>query len=217
MKMNESVNALLTREKPATGKRLCLWMADDHESILSMLVDVLGRSGQIQCARLFDSAEALLQALASETPPDAILMDVNMGGMTGVEAIAPIKCLAGSMRVFIMTTFFDGTAMSSAQQAGAAGFFLKTGDWDDAIRRILDPASDWKAGTPAPIAVCEPIFEEEPLTTNCGEQNCTSSAQVHEKSDAAVRELPTPWLGRVAAAFRPYFGRSSLRQPPVPQ
>jgi DNA-binding NarL/FixJ family response regulator len=217
MKMNECSNALIPQAKPLANPRLCLWLADDHAPIVSLLAEVLGKSGRIHCARLFESAEDLLQALALETPPDAILMDVNMGGMTGVQAIAPIKRLAGSMRVFIMTTFFDGVVLTSARQAGAAGFFLKSGDWDEAIRRLLEPASDWKAEAPGSIEVCEPIFEEEPSTSCAAEENGKASAQVHEKSDAAVREIPAPLLVRVAAVFRPLFGRPSLRQPPVPQ
>jgi CheY-like chemotaxis protein len=207
MKMNECSSALRAPEKPADARRLCLWLADDHEPILSLLVEVLGRSGRIDCTRLFDSAEDLLRALAIDTPPDAILTDVHMGGMTGVESITPIKRIAASMRVFVMTTFFDGDIVSTARQAGAAGFFLKSGDWDEVVERLLDPASDWKAGTPTPLGVCEPIFEEEPSSSDEVAPICKAGAQVHEKNGAEVREVPPPLLGRLAAVFRPFFGR----------
>jgi CheY-like chemotaxis protein len=208
MKMNDCSNALRAPGKPADAKRLCLWLADDHEPILSLLVEVLGKSGRIDCTRLFDSAEDLLHALATDTPPDAILTDVHMGGMTGVQSIEPIKRLTASMRVFIMTTFFDGDIVSSARKAGAAGFFLKSGDWDEVVKRLLDPATDWKAGTPTRLGICEPVFEEDPSGPDGATPICKVGAQVHEKNGAEAREVPPPLLVRVAAMFRPFFGRA---------
>jgi DNA-binding NarL/FixJ family response regulator len=48
-----------------------------------------------------------------------------MSVMDGIEAIRPIKDLAPSTKVFILTNFFDDRHKKSALAAGASGFLLK--------------------------------------------------------------------------------------------
>lgn len=115
---------------------LNLWLVDDQGSIRDLFAELLSMKGTIRCSRQFSSAEAVLEALARETPPEAILLDIRMGGMSGIEAIRPIKRLAGSTRVFIMTTIYDSIKKSQALGAGASGFFLKSGDVNETIKCI---------------------------------------------------------------------------------
>ena len=72
-----------------------------------------------------DGAEAL--ALARETVPDVVLMDVRMPVMDGLEATAQITAdpaLAGT-RVLVLTTFELDEYVFGALRAGASGFLLK--------------------------------------------------------------------------------------------
>ena len=63
-----------------------LWLVDDNREIRRLLADLLQRDGTMQCTRQFSSAESLLAALEKESAPDAILLDVQMRGMSGVDA-----------------------------------------------------------------------------------------------------------------------------------
>lgn len=192
---------------------LCLWMADDHPELLSLLVDLLGKTSQINCARLFNSAEALLDALTVEAPPEAILMDVNMGGMTGVEAITPVKRLASSTRVFIMTTFYDSYLVTAAQQAGAAGFFLKSGDWDEVGKRLLNPSADWEA--PAPVTLEangqreEVVNAEEPRGHLAAASGYASRRKAQGSAVGRLAQASAPLIARALALV----GRAFLGQP----
>ncbi|HWV88179.1 MAG TPA: response regulator transcription factor [Capillimicrobium sp.] len=72
-----------------------------------------------------DGAEAL--ALARESVPDVVLMDVRMPVMDGLEATAQITAdpaLAGT-RVLVLTTFELDEYVFGALRAGASGFLLK--------------------------------------------------------------------------------------------
>jgi len=124
---------------------LRLWLADDDDLLRGLIAELLGRSENVQCSRQFSSAEELLSTLQTERPPDLILLDLNMTGMSGIEAIGPIKRLASGTRVFIMTTFYDSMAVSSARAAGASGFILKRDDWKEVIERLQDESADWAA------------------------------------------------------------------------
>jgi DNA-binding NarL/FixJ family response regulator len=127
------------REKP-----LRLWLADDSREVRTLLARLLARDGQIECARQFSSAKALLEALAQETenPPEAILMDADMPGMNGVDAIRPAREMARFTHVFIMTTFYDGDLAARAFNAGASGFFLKRQELERTIESILEVSAE---------------------------------------------------------------------------
>jgi DNA-binding NtrC family response regulator len=129
--------ALNGRSRDMNKSALRLWIADDRKDIRDLLPDLLSRAGTIECPRTFSSAEALLDALKKETPPDAILSDVDMGGMSGIDAIQPIRSLAPSTHIFLMTIFYDGDLAARAFNLGASGFLLKRHEADQIVESIL--------------------------------------------------------------------------------
>ncbi len=72
-------------------------------------------------------------AMAAETTPDVILMDIRMPVMDGIEAtkeiLAAARLTAGpSPRVIVLTTFDLDEAATRAIRVGASGFVLKDAD-----------------------------------------------------------------------------------------
>jgi DNA-binding NarL/FixJ family response regulator len=120
---------------------LTLWVVEDDARIRALVADLLNRDGHFECRRQFPSAESLLVALKSETPPEVILMDLNLGGMSGIDAIRLIKPETSGMRILIMTTFYDGLARRAALEAGASGFLLKSDDIPQTVGRILESSA----------------------------------------------------------------------------
>lgn len=118
--MNENVLKSCNSE-PVLG----IWLVDDDDLYREHLLWLLKTEPRVDCSRSFSSAISLLAALRQESPPDAILMDVHMPDMNGIEAIRPIKHLAPFTRVLILTTFFDLRLKEMALAAGATEFLLK--------------------------------------------------------------------------------------------
>lgn len=119
----EQKDEATTRAKPLT-----LWLVDDNAAYREALAELFRQVEAAQglyCARQFDSAEALLEVLAKESAPDVILSDVQMGGMSGVEAVALIKQIAPQTRVILLTTFYNSSAALQAHRNGAEAFLLK--------------------------------------------------------------------------------------------
>jgi DNA-binding NarL/FixJ family response regulator len=104
---------------------LSIWLVDDDFSCCEHLTRLLSAEPRVNCSRSFSSASALLATLGQESPPDAILLDVQMPDMNGIEAIRPIKNLAPSTRVLMLTTFLDHRLKEQSLAAGAADFLLK--------------------------------------------------------------------------------------------
>ncbi len=105
--------------------RLCIWLVDDDFSCCEQLSLLLNAEPRVNCSRSFSSATSLLDTLGQESPPDAILLDVQMPVMNGIEAIRPIKSLAPSTAVLMLTSFLDHRLKEESLAAGAAGFLLK--------------------------------------------------------------------------------------------
>jgi DNA-binding NarL/FixJ family response regulator len=105
--------------------RLCIWLVDDDRSCCEQLSWLLNAEPRVNCSRSFSSATSLLATLGQESPPDAILLDVQMPVMNGIEAIRPIKSLAPSTAVLMLTSFLDHRLKEESLAAGAADFLLK--------------------------------------------------------------------------------------------
>ncbi|MCL2697130.1 MAG: response regulator transcription factor [Oscillospiraceae bacterium] len=84
------------------------------------------------------TAENGLAALEScrEQLPDIILMDIRMPVCDGVEATRKIKAEFPGVKIIMLTTFTDDGYISSAINAGAEGYLLKSTPADGIIERI---------------------------------------------------------------------------------
>lgn len=115
--------------------RLCVWLVDDHDDFRQPLAQLLNLEPGVECARDFSSAAAALLALQEESP-DAILLDVEMPKLNGLEAIKPIKKLSPETAVLMLTTFLDEAARKQSLENGAADYLLKHFSTDEIVAAL---------------------------------------------------------------------------------
>ena len=123
-------------------------VVDDHEVVRSGLRALLEAQPDLALvAEASAAAEAVSRARAMH--PDVVVMDVNLGGTSGIEATREIRSDQPAIQVLMLTSFADEEAMYASIMAGAAGYVLKEirgSELVDAIRRagagqgVLDPA-----------------------------------------------------------------------------
>jgi len=73
--------------------------------------------------------------------PDFILMDIDMPGMSGIEAVQKIRKFNKQVPIIMLTVFDDNTHVFEALQSGASGYLLKkhiSTKLFDAIQEVLE-------------------------------------------------------------------------------
>jgi DNA-binding NarL/FixJ family response regulator len=149
LKSSSRYHPVVASESP----RIRIWLTDDNATFRNLLEDLLARSGEFNCEYQFHSAELLLEALASKAAPEVILLDVEMGGMTGVDALRPIRALAPDVRVLIVTSFFDPQYEAQASRNGASSFLVKASAPQSLVKEIHRAlASPVRLAEPAAVA-----------------------------------------------------------------
>jgi DNA-binding NarL/FixJ family response regulator len=109
-------------------------IADDQELVRVGFTMILERAGLTVVGQAADGVDAI--ALAVQTQPDVILMDVRMPKMDGIEATRRVLAQLPSVRVLMLTTFDLDEHLYAAVKAGACGFLLKDVSPDDLVHAV---------------------------------------------------------------------------------
>jgi len=119
------------------SRLLSVWLIEDHQTYGERLMRALNRLEGIRCTQRFSACEDALAALPQSALPQVILLDVELPGINGLDAIAPLRAGAPQAAIVILTVFEDDEKIFRAICAGAAGYLLKTSTTEeiaDALR-----------------------------------------------------------------------------------
>jgi DNA-binding NarL/FixJ family response regulator len=119
---------------------LSIVVADDHAVVREGLRALLSAvDGYELTGEAGTGAEAVRAAVTLH--PDVIVMDIQMPGMTGIEATREISRVAPGVAVLMLTMFEDDESVFAAMRAGALGYVLKGASPTDMIRAIAAVAA----------------------------------------------------------------------------
>jgi DNA-binding NarL/FixJ family response regulator len=109
-------------------------IVDDHDLFRTGLRNLLEEQG----IQIVGEAAAGAEAIRSvrELAPDVVVMDLNMPGMTGVEATRQITSIAPLTRVLVLTISDQDSDVLDAILAGACGYLLKDSSIEDLMQGI---------------------------------------------------------------------------------
>lgn len=99
-------------------------VVDDDKLIAMSLKTIIEASSSIEVTALGYSGEEAIE-LYSQHKPDIILMDIRMGGITGLEAGREILSKDSKAKILFLTTFEDDEYIINALKLGAKGYILK--------------------------------------------------------------------------------------------
>jgi len=146
-------------------EKIKVLLADDHQLIRDGVESMLKGTDDIEVIGSVISGEESINA-ARRNRPDVILMDIMMGGMTGIEATRWIKEFDSSIRIVIVTMEVSKDYVSAAIKSGVDGYLPKDVDRDTLITAIRTVHSGGRFFNDAIMKlVFEDFYSHEKLKT----------------------------------------------------
>jgi len=131
--------------------RIPVWLIDDSKHFSHTASSILNDSTEVECTRTFSRCENAIEALREEShPPSVILLDIEMPGMGGLDAIRPLKKIAPSTRILMITAYSYDDYIRRSIAAGASGYLLKNSSGKEYVQAIQSAV---RGGTPIDPAI----------------------------------------------------------------
>jgi len=118
--------------------KIRILLADDHRHAREGMRTIVSSLPEFTVAGEASSGEEAVR-LADELAPDMILMDINMPGMGGFEAVKAIKSAHPAVKIIMVTVSDDVSHLFEALKKGAQGYLLKNlnpSSWRDYLRAV---------------------------------------------------------------------------------
>ena len=126
---------------PSQSRPISVLVVDDHPMLREGVAAVLNLQDDMRLVGEAESGVAAIERFR-ELRPDVTLMDLQMPGMTGVQAIEIIRSEAPNAKIVVLTTYDGDVQALRALTAGAAAYLLKS----SLRRELIDTIRDVHAG-----------------------------------------------------------------------
>ncbi len=110
---------------------------EDIKNIREGLQWLINGSTELSCTDTFGTAEEAIQNLP-HILPDVVLMDIQLPGISGIEAVRKLKALHPSIQFIMSTIYEDDESIFESLKAGATGYLLKKSPPSKIIEAILE-------------------------------------------------------------------------------
>ncbi|WP_431961222.1 response regulator [Actinacidiphila sp. bgisy160] len=183
-------------------------LAEDQGMMRGALSLLLNLEDDIEVVAQVAAGDEIVTT-ALEARPDVALLDIELPGLSGLDAAAELRKRLPGCKVLILTTFGRPGYLRRAMEAGASGFLVKDGPVEDlaaAIRRVLaghrviDPALAAAALSTGP----SPLTPREQDVLNAAADGATVAdiaARVH-LSESTVRNYLSAAIGKTGTRNR---------------
>jgi len=119
---------------------LRILVADDHVAVREGLRWMLHSDEAIEVVGEAANGEELM-ALLDRTPCDAVLLDLSMPVMSGLDVLAALRAMDRQIPVVVLTMHDDPAHVDRALALGASGYVLKSAPRDEMVRALTAAAS----------------------------------------------------------------------------
>lgn len=121
---------------------------EDNKLIREALHELIDSSPGLRCCGTFANANNLEHDLAL-CKPHVVLMDIEMPGISGIDATRIITTMFPEIKVLIQTVFDDNDKIFDALCTGASGYILKSDSPDkqiEALKAVYNGGSSMSPG-----------------------------------------------------------------------
>ncbi|MBK1879903.1 response regulator [Pelagicoccus mobilis] len=125
-------------------KRIRIMLVEDHPEYRDVIEIALSKETDLELVGEFGTAEAALRSLedpARHPKPDVILLDLNLPGISGIEAIPFFTSTTPNAKIIVLTQSDREADVLEAIHRGAGGYLLKSSTVariTEGIRSMMD-------------------------------------------------------------------------------
>lgn len=112
-------------------------VVEDNSFFRTSLEKLIQDATDLNLVGSFDSGESAVASIP-KLSPDVVLMDIDMGKMSGIDAVKELKLKCPHTLFVMCTVYEDNDKIFEALRAGACGYILKKGNPDAIISAIHD-------------------------------------------------------------------------------
>ncbi|HWQ91270.1 MAG TPA: response regulator transcription factor [Clostridia bacterium] len=120
-----------------TAMAIAVSIVEDDTQARKILAGWISRATGFRLAGEWGDAESALSPLA-EGKPNVVLMDINLPGISGVEAVRKLKPALPDTQFVMLTVYEDADHIYNALAAGASGYLLKQTPREELLRALED-------------------------------------------------------------------------------
>jgi DNA-binding NarL/FixJ family response regulator len=140
---------------PDANTQIRVAIVEDRADVRFGLASLVGGAPGYACIGAYESAERAMDALRTSTA-DVLLMDIELPGMSGIDAAREVKKRWPSIQVMMLTVYEDDDRIFRSLQAGATGYVLKKTPPAELVRLI---ALLHEGGSPMSSAIARRVVE----------------------------------------------------------
>ncbi len=123
-------------------KRIRILLVDDNELSREAIKAYFDDNAEFDVIAMLASGEECIDFMTRRHDIDAIIMDVKMHGMDGLETTCAVKKRHPKTKVIICTIWNDEELRDGASKSGADGYFAKGAPLSELADMLLPPDSD---------------------------------------------------------------------------
>ncbi|TVQ05527.1 MAG: DNA-binding response regulator [Balneolaceae bacterium] len=151
-------------------------IVEDNVKIRNLIQRYLDMQENMSCKIAVDSVEEMLEYLKEMQPPNVLLMDIQLPGMSGIKGIEIIKKEYPSIEIIMLTIYHDSHKIFDSLVAGASGYLLKHTSLPEIKESIENLA---EGGAPMSPQIARKVIQyfNQPKPVNKPESDLTAREQ----------------------------------------
>ena len=131
----EGVVGSMSQPQSDGGPSFRVMIVDDHQTFAELLALALSTEDDFECTGIAaDGASAY--DLAVRTEPNVVVMDIQLGGESGLDAARRIREALPDVVVVVVSAHGDPTSVAKASHAGASAFVPKSGSLSEMLSMV---------------------------------------------------------------------------------
>ena len=151
-------------------------IVEDDRGLREQLVQILNSARDVRCLGAYASGEEALEQIP-QRPPDIVLMDIKLPGMSGIDCVAQLKKALPALQIIMLTVYEDSERIFRALKAGADGYLVKSSPPETLLDAIEDVH---RGGSPMSSHIARKVVRHFHLVGPSAKESENLSPREHE-------------------------------------